>query len=336
MSEAAGASTGPTTAPSAFGPLRSRRTWLLGAAGAALGGCAVFSDPPQTAGLVAVVDLPNHVELSEVPFFPQTPYHCGPAALATALVHVGLRATPQALGDAVFLPARDGALQTEMLAAARRFGALALPMPPQLVAVLREVAAGNVVIVLQNLGLSFAPRWHYAVVVGYDLGLRHVVMRSGTTQREAMGFALFERTWARSGHWGFTALPPGRLPVTAGEADALQAAIGFERVAPPAQSLRAYDSVVERWPANLFAGLGQGNTRFASGDLIGAAMAFERVLQQHDSAAAWHNLAAVRARLSQREPARAAAARALARAHAVEPAWIEAAERLSRQLQAPP
>lgn len=317
------------------GQLRTRRVLLLGAGMVALSGCAVFADPPQTVALAASppAGLPMRVELREVPFFPQTPYHCGPAALATALGHAGLQATPQALGDAVFLPARDGALQTEMLAAARRFGAVAVPLPPQLVALLTEAAAGNAVIVLQNLGLSFAPRWHYAVVVGYDLAAREVVMRSGTTERELMGFVLFERTWARGGHWAFTALPPGRLPVTAGEADALQAAIGFERVAPPAQALRAYDSVVARWPTNEFAGLGQGNTRFASGDLAGAAQAFERVAQQHDSAAAWHNLAATRARLGQREPARAAAAQALARARMAEPAWLEAAERLLRQLQ---
>jgi len=161
-------------------------------------------------------------------------------------------------------------------------------------------------------------------------------MRSGTTERERMGFVLFERTWARGGHWAFTALPPGRLPVTAAEADALQAAIGFERVAPAAQALRVYDSVLARWPANEIAGLGQGNTRFASGDVAGAAQAFERAAQQHDSAAAWHNLATTRLRLGQRDLAQVAAARALARARAVEPAWLEAAERLSRQMQAVP
>ena len=269
-----------------------------------------------------------------MPFFPQTPYHCGPAALATVLVHVGLPATPEELGDAVFLPTREGALQTEMLAAARRFGAVAVPLTPQLATLLTEVAAGNPVIVLQNLSLAFAPRWHYAVVVGYDLVAREVVMRSGITEREQMGFVLFERTWARGGHWAFTSLPPGRLPVTAGEADAVQASIGFERVAPPAQALRAYDSVLARWPSNEFAGLGQGNTRFASGDLPGAAAAFERVAQQHGSAAAWHNLAATRARMGQRGLALVASQRAVARARAAEPAWLEVAETLERQLQA--
>ena len=312
----------------------ARRTWLLGIGAASLGGCAVFAEPPQSAALAAAVPthLPAHFELREVPFFPQTPYHCGPAALATVLVHAGLPTTPETLADAVFLPARDGALQTEMLAAARRVGAVAVPLPPQLLALLTEVAAGQAVVVLQNLGLAFAPRWHYAVVVGYDLATRQVVMRSGIIERELMGFVLFERTWARGGHWAFTALPPGRLPVTAGEADAVQAAIGFERVAAPAQALRAYDSVVARWPANPIAGLGQGNTRFASGDLAGAAQAFERVALHHDSAAAWHNLAMTQQRLGQRDAARVAARRAVTRSRADEPAWLAASESLLRQL----
>jgi tetratricopeptide (TPR) repeat protein len=315
-----------------------RRAWLLGVSAACLAsGCAVFADPPQSAALALAppAGLPARMELRDVPFFPQTPYHCGPAALATALVHVGLPATPEQLADAVFLPSREGALQAEMLAAARRFGALAVPLPPQLSALLTDVAAGHAVLVLQNLGLSFLPRWHYAVVVGYDLAARELLLRSGTTEREVMGFALFERTWARGAHWAFVALPPGLLPVSAGEVDAVQAAIGFERVAPAVQALRAYDSVVARWPADALAGLGQGNTRYASGDLAGAASAFERVASQHDSAAAWHNLAATRLRLGQREAARAAAERALARARDAEPAWRDATEALWRQLQAP-
>ena len=300
------------------------------------GGCAILAEPPQTAALVATppAGLPPRIELREVPFFPQMPYHCGPAALATALVHAGLAATPEQLSDAVFLPAREGALQAEMLAAARRFGAVAVALPPQLAALFAELAAGHAVIVLQNLGLSFVPRWHYAVVVGYDIAARDLVLRSGTTERELMGFALFERTWARASHWAFVALPPGQLPVTADEAPTVQAAIGFERVAPPAQALLAYDSVAARWPNNLLAGLGQGNTRFAAGDLMGAAQAFERVAGQHDSAAAWHNLGAVRSRLGQRDAARAAALRAVERSRTVEPQWLAASQALLDQLGA--
>ena len=47
----------------------------------------MWQAPSETAALHAAApnDLPRRTELREVPFFPQTPYHCGPAALATVL-----------------------------------------------------------------------------------------------------------------------------------------------------------------------------------------------------------------------------------------------------------
>lgn len=292
-----------------------------------LAGCAAFGTPPQTAALLATppAELPTRVERSEVPFFPQTRYHCGPAALATALADVRLPADPERLADAVFLPAREGSLQLEMLGGARRQGAVATRLPAELAALLREVAAGHAVVVLQNLGLSFAPRWHYAVVVGYDLARRELLLRSGTTEREVMPLRTFEFTWARGGRWAIAVLPPGQLPATALEADSLDAAMGFERVGTPTQSARAYEAVLARWPANLLAGIGLGNSLVAAGDASGARAAFEAVAQRHDSAVAWNNLARLRLEAGDRSGARAAAQRAVQRADAAEPAWAAAA-----------
>lgn len=293
----------------------------------ALSGCAAFFTPPQTAALLAQppADLPARAERAEVPFFPQTRDHCGPAALATVLADIGLPADPDRLADAVFLPSRAGSLQLEMLGGARRQGAVATRLPRELAALLREVAAGHAVVVLQNLGLDFAPRWHYAVVVGYDLAARELVLRSGTTQRETLALRTFEYTWARGGRWAIAVLPPEQLPASATEADALDAAVGFERVAPPARAAVAYRTLLARWPGNPLAGIGLGNTLNAAGDAAGARDAFEAVAQQHDSAVAWINLARLRLDAGDRAGARAAAQRGLQRATAVEPAWREAA-----------
>lgn len=295
-----------------------------------LGGCALLAPPPQTAALLASppAGLPSRHELDAVPFFAQTRYHCGPAALATALVHAGFAASPEALADQVFLPAREGSLQVEMLAGARRAGALAVRLPGELGALLQEVAAGQPVIVLQNLGLGFAPAWHYAVLVGYETATRQMLLRSGTTRRETLGFATFEYTWARSGHWAFAVLPPGRLPVAAREADAAEAALGFERAnAGPAARALVYDSLVARWPDNLVALIGQGNARAGQGDWDSAAASFQRAAERHDSAAAWHNLALARRQLGDHDAARAAAQRALQRAESAEPTWRDAARK---------
>lgn len=284
------------------------RRALLALALACLSGCAV-----QTAALRAAPpsDLPRSAELVATPFFPQTDHQCGPAALATALGAVGVSATPAMLGEQVFLPARGGSLQAEMLAGARRHGVVATVIPGRLEAVLRELAAGHVVVVLQNLGLGFAPRWHYAVVVGYDLGANEVVLRSGTTQRDTMLLRTFEHTWARSGFWAFVALPPGEWPVTAQSDAVLEAAIGFERSATPAQALQTYGSALARWPQSLPLAIGLGNAAHASGDKRRAAEVFRAAAEQHDSGAAWVNLATVLLELGERDAALAAAQRAV-------------------------
>ena len=299
----------------------------------ALGGCAALT-PPQTRALTAALPpgLPERVERTEVPFFPQTPQHCGPAALATALSHAGLPTTPADLSASVFLPAREGSLQVEMLAGARQRGALAYRLPGELSALLRELAAGHAVVVLQNLGLDWLPRWHYAVLVGYDLPRRELLLRSGVTQREVMSLDTFEHTWARGGHWAMLALPPGRLPVAVDEAAALQAALGFERGAPPRAAARAYEALLARWPASLAAAIGLGNARLAAGDPRGAGRAFAQAARQHDSAAAWNNLAQARLRSGELPAARAAAQRALARARQAEPQWLAAALETEREL----
>ncbi len=312
-------------------PGRAARAAILAILVALLGlgsGCASWMPPPQTAALQRQrpADLPSAVEHRAVPHFPQTPYHCGPAALATVLGHAGLHADPQALVDAVFLPARGGSLQLEMVAAARRQGALATRLPGELTALLQELAAGQSVLVLQNLGLALAPVWHYAVLVGYDLDAGEVLLRSGDSARQRLPLHTFERTWARAGHWAVAVLPPGRLPAKATPAAALEAAIGFERTARPAQAVQVYRQLLQRWPELPLAGIGLGNSLHAAGDLAGAARAFEAVARRHDSAVAWNNLARLRLVQGQAHAARCAAQRALARATQAEPAWRDAAQ----------
>jgi tetratricopeptide (TPR) repeat protein len=283
--------------------------------------------PPMAGALHAQrpAGVPDRVELDGTPFFPQTEFACGPAALATVLGAAGVPANPQTLGAEVFLPARKGALQTEMLAGARRHGAVAVLLPPSLEALVREIAAGTPVVVLQNLGLSFAPLWHYAVAVGFDLDAEELLLRSGTTRREAISLRTFEHTWARGGHWAFVAVTPGQLPTSAREQEVVDALVGFERIAEPVAAARAFEGALDRWPANLALAIGLGNSLFAAGRLQPAEAAFAAAAQRHDSAAAWNNLARTRLALGRAEAAREAALHAVARAESAEPQWLQAA-----------
>jgi uncharacterized protein HemY len=126
------------------------------------------------------------------------------------------------------------------------------------------------------------------------------------------------------------------LPPSALEADALEAALGFERVSSAAPARAAvWQSIAARWPDNLAASIGLGNARAALGEWAAAAQAFEAAATRHDSAAAWHNLALVRWQLGDADAARVAAQLALVRAQSAEPQWREAASRLVERTRPP-
>jgi tetratricopeptide (TPR) repeat protein len=237
--------------------------------------------------------LPPRVDLDSVPFFAQEEYQCGPAALAMALNAAGVAATPDALTDEVYIPARKGSLQVEMLASARRHGLLAYELAPELIDVLAEVAAGNAVIVLQNQGLwGWHPYWHYAVVIGYDLEKNQILEHSGARAYRAMALGLFEFLWIDGQRWAMVALEPGRLPATAREETFATATAALEKTGRTAEANRAYAAALERWPANLVDLMGLGNTAYALGHLAEAETAFRRATAAHPLAgAAFNNLA---------------------------------------------
>lgn len=273
-----------------------------------LTGCAA----PQTTALFNAphAGLPRHVELQATPFIAQERYQCGPAALAMSLRAAGFAVDADTLVPQVYLPERKGSLQVEMLAAGRRNGAFSMTIAPRIDALLAELAAGNPVLVLQNLSLPFVPKWHYAVAIGYDVERRDIVLRSGTTERLVMPLSTFEHTWARSGYWGMVTLAPGHLPVAADEAAVVDALVAFEQNGDARQT---YAAALERWPDNVVLALGLGNTAYAAGDKAAAASAYARASALHpDSGAAANNLAVALMDLGQLPAARSAAEHALA------------------------
>ncbi|MFQ5520194.1 MAG: PA2778 family cysteine peptidase, partial [Candidatus Methylomirabilia bacterium] len=222
-----------------------------------LSGCATSqSDRLARRGLGT---LPPRIKSLQVPFHPQEAYYCGPASLAMALNWTGVSISPQALAPQVYTPGRQGTLQTEIVTAPRRLGRIAYPVST-LENLLSEVAAGHPVIVLQNLGLSWFPRWHFAVVIGYDLPRRELVLHSGLEPRKVMPIRLFERTWARGKNWGVVILPPEKLPKTAKERPFLLAVVGLEKAGRGEAAARAYTAALTRWPKSYGALMGLGNS----------------------------------------------------------------------------
>ncbi len=237
-------------------------------------------------------DIPSNVELESAPFYPQRDYQCGPAALATVINFHKPETTPDSLVPQIYIPELKGTLQIEMLAASRRLNRLAIEQDGQLTSILKEVANGNPVLVMQNLGFEGYPYWHYAVVIGYDLDKREIILRSGEIKRLVRPFSVFERTWQRSKFWSVIVVPAGVMPVTVNAESYSKAAIAFELTSAKQQSLLVYQKGVQRWPGNFLLQMGLGNISYALNEYSEAEKAFLTATKlKPQKAEAWNNLA---------------------------------------------
>ncbi|MFT6979376.1 MAG: tetratricopeptide (TPR) repeat protein [Marinobacter psychrophilus] len=266
--------------------------------GVLLSGCA--SRPQWPTGF-------ESAELTDVRFHPQEQYQCGPASLAMMLNAQGVSATPDELIDRVYLPERQGALQVEMVAAARQYGMLVYPLDPDLTSVLTEVSAGHPVLVLQNLRFNWWPQWHFAVVIGFDSAREALILHTGTKRGYRQKVSVFMATWDRSGRWARIIVPPGQIPVTAQPLPYLMAAHDLEATQQPVAAESAYLAAAKAWPDQPAALLGLGNIAYQQGRWAVAAEHYQAMTYRFpDIASGWNNLAEARLKQGCTEAAEAA------------------------------
>jgi len=225
----------------------------------------------------------QHVDLENTPFFPQKKYQCGPAALAMVLGASSAIVTPDALVPLVYLPARHGSLQVEMQAAPRRFERLSYRLSPNMDSILAELNAGRPVLVLHNYGLPMFPRWHYAVVIGYDAKRDRFLLRSGSKARSEWRVRTFMVAWHNGGRWAMVVLRPGETPASANPTLYLESAADFERGANPPAARAAFDAAVQRWPAEPVGWVGRGTAEYRQGHLADAARDYAAALRIDDA-----------------------------------------------------
>ncbi len=256
-----------------------------------LAGCASTPQWPESPQSPALGFQERHL-LTDVPFYPQEKYQCGPAALATMLNSQGHNADPDALVDKVYIPERQGTLKVEMVAAARSHQLLVYPLNEELADLLTEVAAGNPVLVMQNLGFGWWPQWHFAVVVGFDQASNVVILHTDTRKAHEQSLRVFLTTWQRAEKWAAVMLPPDRLPATAKPLKYLTAASDLESTGQLEAARAAYNTATETWPDQPAAWLGLGNVAYQQSDWQTASAQYGEMVERFpDMAAGWNNLA---------------------------------------------
>ena len=180
------------------------------------------------------------------------------------------------------------------MAATRGYARLPYLIAPDLSALLAELQDAHPVLVLQNLGFSFYPLWHYAVVIGYLPDDDALILRSGVTRRLVMPAGRFLRSWRLAGYWGLVVLRPGELPARPSPAAYLKSAADLEAVGQTQAAALAYGAAVNRWPNDATAWLGLGNTHYQAGRLPAAEDSYRQAVRVDPGyLAAWNNLAEV-------------------------------------------
>ncbi|MEX0614415.1 MAG: PA2778 family cysteine peptidase [Methylophaga sp.] len=250
------------------------------------------SHTPQTKALPSSSFAEAANELASVPFYPQTQYQCGPAALATVMQYRGVDVLPDDLVDKIYIPEKQGSLQIEMVATTREKGLVPYVIEPQLTAILAQIKAGHPVLVMQNLAYQWMPLWHYAVVVGFDVANNELILRSGETKRWQTSFAAFERTWARADYWGLVIVPPDSLPADASLTHWMQAAYDLQQTGQTDAAETAYQTAITHWPDAADPGVALANMYFEQQAFAKADSVYADLLAANPKTAVlWNNRA---------------------------------------------
>jgi tetratricopeptide (TPR) repeat protein len=250
------------------------------------------------AGACATTVAPTHDYPSgtpvilDVPFVAQVDLNCGPAALTSVLRYYGAQADVDTLRGQVFSPRAHGSLTIEVGAAPRRYGFVSYPLPHRFSALIEEIAAGRPVLVLQNLGLSWLPQWHYATVVGFDPATDELLLHSGATANYRIARRTFIATWARADYWARVITPPSQIPASAQPLEYLEAINALEQTGHTQEAADAYQTAARHFTDHATTQLVAANALMAAGDAAGSHALFMAALRiSPNNAITWNNFA---------------------------------------------
>ncbi|MHC4511612.1 MAG: tetratricopeptide repeat protein [Planctomycetota bacterium] len=136
--------------------------------------------------------------ISDVPFFKQRQYDCGPAALACVYNFLGVKQDPEEISQRVYSRRQKGSLNLQLLIDAREQG-LAATMYSGSFEHIKEAVDSEIPLILmlsENGELL-----HYVVVVGYEGGdLSSLVVHDGYEAFKKQSRPTLEQKWSATGY----------------------------------------------------------------------------------------------------------------------------------------
>jgi ABC-type bacteriocin/lantibiotic exporter with double-glycine peptidase domain len=138
--------------------------------------------------------------IAGVPFFPQQPHQCGPAALAALLGFFGHPIDPERIAEEIYEPTSAGTSTVAMLAYGARHRLPLHTMPGDIEDIHREIDAGRPLIALHRRAWLWRD-FHYVVVTGYEPGDGTLYGYSGRSAHARWSAEEFRRRWAPGGNW---------------------------------------------------------------------------------------------------------------------------------------
>jgi tetratricopeptide (TPR) repeat protein len=242
------------------------------------------STPPQTLQLMQQppTNIPLTSNIEGVPFYPQQAYYCGPTTLAEIFEFNGVKLSPESIAPQLFIPKRNGSLQLEMVAAIRQQSFLSYASKGSLEQLLKLVNQKIPVIVLQNLGLSWYPLWHYAVVKGYDLETQEFILHSADIENRRVGMKVFERTWQRANFWFVAALKPSQSTSALNDFTYISASQDLISIGKGPAAISYLQQAINAWPKNWLSYFLLANYYFEQNNITKAIEWFEQGLNYGD------------------------------------------------------
>jgi hypothetical protein len=140
-------------------------------------------------------------------------------------------------------------------------------------ATMRELAAGNPVLLVRDDSTKGSWPWRCSIVFGYGPG--QIYLQGPVGEHHAMTIGKFGRLWHEANVSGFVMLPPGTMPASAQRDVYLRSVAALTRNGMAWESVMAFDAALATWPDSGEALVGLGDALVALGDIEGAARAYQ-------------------------------------------------------------